>query len=348
MWLDAPERACRESVRPIFKTGYFRLPYQFHFINNPATALEMREVYHFYHVLPRHYGVNPEIFKPYPDEEKRFDLVFNANFGNWDDAPDWVASELEKDDPDMRAIRAAVAESQRTNRRKTVELFASPLRDAAAQMLERLVELQLEQRERPMLQRIRSLAAAGSAAAAIALQEPELYAAVATQIRLIEAFEREFVFVYLARRFNCGLFGVVDYSRLGCAVKSIGEVKYEDQARIYNQSNLGLSVMRWEDEAGFHIKPFEITASGVACLAQDREETSHLFADHELVRFRSLPEAARKVRDLLDHPEKLAAIAAAGRARTLRDHTWAAWANDMTGQIARWQSNQATTARLAA
>jgi spore maturation protein CgeB len=338
MWLDAPERAHQESVRPVFKSGFFGLPYLFHFINNPVTAIEMREVYRFKNVLPRHYGVNPDAFKPYPDEPKQFDLVFNANFGCWDDAPDWVSGELGKDEPDILALRTAVAQSQRNERLKLVERFAPALGDAADLMLERLAEMQLQNRERPMLGRVRELTAAGSAAAKATLEDPELYAAVATQIRRIESYERAFVFVHLSKHFNCGLFGNIDYSRMGCSVKSLGLVKYEDQARIYNQAKIGLSVMRWEDEAGYHVKPYEITASGVACMAQHRQETDHLFTDSELIRFHTPADARRKVRELLDDPAKLTALAAGGRARTLRDHTWATWANDMIGQIAQWKS----------
>jgi hypothetical protein len=347
VWLDSPERANRQSLRPVFKSGFFSMPYLFHFINNPRTATEMRRVYHFDNVLPRQYGINPDVFKPYPNEPKQYDLVFNANYGAWDDAPDWVSGELQKEEPDLLAIRAAVAQSQRAERLKLVDRYAAAVKDAAGQMIERLAQIQLEQRERPMLQRFQELAAAGNAAAKLTLEEPELYAAVATEVRRIELYERQFVFTHLSKHFNCGLFGVIDYSRLGCTVKSIGAVKYEDQARIYNQAKIGLSVMRWEDEAGFHLKPFEITASGIACVAQHRPETEHLFAEHELVRFRTLPEARLKIRELLDNPEKLTALANAGRARTLRDHTWARWATDLTSHIAQWQTRKAV-ARAAA
>ena len=38
IWLDSPERAHGETVRKHFKPGFFRLPYQFHYINNSQTA----------------------------------------------------------------------------------------------------------------------------------------------------------------------------------------------------------------------------------------------------------------------------------------------------------------------
>lgn len=44
VWLDSPERSHRGTVVASFKTGFLKLPYQFHFINNFETALEMRRV----------------------------------------------------------------------------------------------------------------------------------------------------------------------------------------------------------------------------------------------------------------------------------------------------------------
>jgi glycosyltransferase involved in cell wall biosynthesis len=351
VWLDSPERAHMETIRKAFKSGFFKLPYLFSFINNSETAREMRQVYQFERVIPRHYGVNPEVFKPFPQEKRQYDLVFCGCDGSWDDAPAWVKSELERDEPDLPAGRRAVAESQRGHRLKLAEQFEPSLRAAADAMIERLTQMQLDNRQRPMLDRVSDLASAfgdvGNAAR-VMLNDPELYAAVVTQIRRIESYERAFVFCHLSKHFNCGLFGKADYRGMGCPVPSAGYVATEDQARHYNQGRLGLSVMRWEDEAGYHLKPFEITASGVACIAQNRPGTEHLFEDgREIVCFSKLSEARRKIRDLLDNPSKLAAIAEAGRARTLNDHTWANWANEMIWHIQQWQAGQ-TPARAAA
>ncbi|HUB27301.1 MAG TPA: glycosyltransferase [Tepidisphaeraceae bacterium] len=352
MWLDSPERAHQGTARKAFKDKFFSLPYQFHFINNSETAREMRQVYGFDHVLARHYGVEPEVFKPYPDEPRQYDLAFCAWGGCWKEAPAWVAGELAKDEPDMLALRTAVAQSQRPLRQALVSEFPSALAVAAEATIERLAQMQLERRERPVFYRVSELAADGGEAgepARLMLREPELYAAVVKQIRRIDMYERAFIFIHLARHFSCALFGDVDYSGMGCPVKSLGNVPYDQQARIYSRAPIGLSVMRWEDDAGFHLKPFEITASGAACVAQERKETQHLFRpETEIVRFRTPGEARRKIRDLLDHPAQLAALAEAGRARTLKDHTWANWARDMTASITQWQTQQKQISERAA
>jgi Glycosyl transferases group 1 len=344
MWLDSPERAHQGTLRHVFKGKFFSLPYQFHFINNSETAREMRQMYGFDHVLPRHYGANPEIFKPYPDERRQYDLAFCACGGSWNEAPAWVADELARDEPDMLALRTAVARSQRPQRQALLARFPSVLTSAADAMIERLAQMQLERRDWPVFDRVSELAAVGGEAgepARLMLKEPELYAAVAEQIRRIDMYERAFTFIHLARHFSCALFGDADYSGMGCPVRSLGNLPYDQQARIYSRAPIGLSVMRWEDDAGFHLKPFEITASGAACVAQERQETQHLFREEtEIVRFGTPGEARRKIRDLLDHPARLTALAEAGRARTLKDHTWANWGRDMTAHITQWQAQQ--------
>jgi spore maturation protein CgeB len=351
IWLDSPERAHGNSLRTAFKSEFFNSQYLFHFINNTATAREMEIAYRFSNVLPRHYGVNTDIFKPYHDEPKEFDLIFNSNFGNWDNAPAWVLDELSKDVPDLLKLRRGVADIQKPDRVSLLERFPAPLHAGMGGLIERLTELQLTHRDRPMIDRVQSMCAEPGQvglAAHVLMEEPQHFATVTNQLRQIEVFERAFVFVYLSRYFKCGLFGNIDYSSMGCTAKSLGAVGYEEQARVYNRGHLGLSVMRWQDEAGFHVKPYEMTASGVACVAAHREGTQHLFEDgKEIVTFRTLPEARQKIRTLLDNPTQRETIAIAGRLRTLRDHTWATWADDMIAGVRERVANPATTRHAA-
>lgn len=69
---------------------------------------------------------------------------------------------------------------------------------------------------------------------------------------------------------------------------------------------------------------FEATGVG-ACLVTDRKKNlGELFeVDREVVAYASAEECVERVRRLLEHEDERRAIAAAGQARTLRDHTWA-------------------------
>lgn len=86
--------------------------------------------------------------------------------------------------------------------------------------------------------------------------------------------------------------------------------------------NLNSHIDCAEEYAG-NIRLFEATGMG-ACLMTDwKINLPEMFEpDTEIVTYRSPDECADKVNYLLAHPQELAAIAAAGQRRTLRDHTY--------------------------
>lgn len=75
-------------------------------------------------------------------------------------------------------------------------------------------------------------------------------------------------------------------------------------------------------EKAANMRLFEATGTG-SCLVTDwKENLADLFdVDRELVTFKSPQECIAKVRYLLDHEQERTRIAAAGKARTLSDHT---------------------------
>ncbi|HKR21820.1 MAG TPA: glycosyltransferase [Pyrinomonadaceae bacterium] len=72
-----------------------------------------------------------------------------------------------------------------------------------------------------------------------------------------------------------------------------------------------------------NIRLFEVTGVG-ACLMTDwMINVPEMFEDGvEVVTYKNADECVEKVNYLLDHPQELASIAAAGQRRTLRDHTY--------------------------
>ncbi|MNY21625.1 Spore protein YkvP [compost metagenome] len=89
------------------------------------------------------------------------------------------------------------------------------------------------------------------------------------------------------------------------------------QSRLSFNSHIDLS-----PRSASNMRMFEATGVG-SCLVTDWKENIHtLFEpDREVVTYRSVDECLEKVRWLLDHPAEREAIAKAGQARTLREHT---------------------------
>ena len=110
----------------------------------------------------------------------------------------------------------------------------------------------------------------------------------------------------------------------------IGPVPYDAMSGVYARGRLALNVMRWQDDVGLNLKPLEITASGVPCLCERRAGLDGLFEiGTEIESFDSPATLARTARVLLADEDRRVALAEAGRARTVRDHTWARWASSV-------------------
>jgi hypothetical protein len=73
-----------------------------------------------------------------------------------------------------------------------------------------------------------------------------------------------------------------------------------------------------------NMRLFEATGVGTCLLTDWRENLSELFEpDREVLTYRDAAECAARIRWLLEHPDQRQAIARAGQARTLAQHTFA-------------------------
>lgn len=74
-----------------------------------------------------------------------------------------------------------------------------------------------------------------------------------------------------------------------------------------------------------NLRLFEATGMGALLITDAKSNLSEMFQPgEEVVEYRDVSECAEMIRYYLDHEAERARIAAAGRARTLRDHTWSA------------------------
>jgi spore maturation protein CgeB len=92
-------------------------------------------------------------------------------------------------------------------------------------------------------------------------------------------------------------------------------------------AHLAASKVTWNrhlemDGAGANMRLFEACGAGTCQLVDLRAEVAEAYEpDSEVAVYRSVDECIEKARWLLDHPAEREAIAAAGQARTLRDHS---------------------------
>jgi spore maturation protein CgeB len=90
--------------------------------------------------------------------------------------------------------------------------------------------------------------------------------------------------------------------------------------RLLARSSLSLNQDGFSQRA-VNMRHFEATGMGSVLVTEHKDDLGELFdTEREVVTYRTPEECVEKVRYLLSHESERAAIAAAGQARTLRDH----------------------------
>jgi len=333
-WLDAPHWAHEGALKDAFPSRMFNSQQLLHLINNDGTAGEMSQVLGFSNVLSQPYGVSEAVFRPRPDINPLFDLVFGLGPG--DQPPSaLMRRELASEDPNFEAIRESQAQGVRKQLQRIASTFDARTRDSAFALFDRLLASQLRDRDVPMLDRLPSIAAAEPSLQPTIvrwLKTPAAFIEATAALREIENWERAFTICWLSHRFKCAVFGSPSLDGWDCRATMLGHLAYREQSAAYASGRLGLNVMRWQDDVGTNIKPFEITASGVPCVMSHRATLDRYFEiGRELITYRNLLEAKSKIAELIGDDAQRIRIADAGRARTLRDHTWTARASSLMG-----------------
>lgn len=324
-WLDAPHWAHQGGVHKLFGHPMVRWPGLLHVVNNPATAEEMRTLMGFGRVLGRPYGIDTEVFRPAEGVTAKYDVVFGSGPGDPGPTPQMLA-ELARDEPDVDGITA-----ERVDRaRATLAGVCEPLGASVRAVGERLLETQVSDRHRPMLDRLAAIEAEGgelAAGVASLRAQPSAYVKVTDSVRWVERWRRAFTAAYLSRRVSVAVFGGMDLSAWGFEGEMLGSVEYGAMARTYALGRVGLNAMRWQDDVGLNLKALEVTASGVACVCERRGGLETLFdVGTEIAAFDGPADALAEVSRLLGDDDARAAMANAGMERTRREHTWRAWA----------------------
>lgn len=329
-WLDAPFWAYGGALLPVFDRSRFTGPMHIHAVNNPGTAAEMRTVLNMHSVISAPYGVDAATFRPWDEIETDLELTINTGPGDPPPTPRML-SELQRDDPDVDAIRREAGE-------RAAPRLKALLRDAgiegqvADKVSEAWISEQLSDPDRPMLEKFRG-ALRGVDASGIdrtlmrTPASPVHWARATSLVRNCDNWQRAFTTAYLSRRFRCALVGggAERMKTSGWPLRGVcsGAVAYHELAAWYSRSHAALNVMRYQDDIGMNIKGLEAAASGALVLERARSGLLDRFTPGaEVLSFTRPGEAAAMLRDALDEPTRLRAIADAGRERTVREHTW--------------------------
>jgi len=343
-WLDAPHWASGGGMQEIFGSPLIKGTHVHSVVNNDGIAREMTEVLGFASTMGRRYGINEEVFRPNDQIAQDYDIVFGSGPGD-PKASALMLRELESDDPDVDAMRRERAEGARLKLDKHAQSFGQDA-EAMTELFRALLERRLGPPGVAMLDDIAALEAEGHALAGAKLRaNPRGFVRACALLRSIDCWRRAFTITYLSKRARCAVFGSMALEGWPCEAKRLGDLAYADMPKAYSSGRLGLNAMRWQDDIGLNLKPYEITGSGACLLCDRRVGFDDVFVEGvEASGFATPGQAWDKARALLDDEPGRKAMAEAGRARTLRDHTWTMAAQDLT----EWVFSQHERARQAA
>lgn len=105
-----------------------------------------------------------------------------------------------------------------------------------------------------------------------------------------------------------------------------GRIATEDVPRLFAQSKIVLGVSaigHCSDFVGLKLRDFDAPMSGSCYLTQHNNDLHELYKiDREIETYHSVADCVERVRRILADDARREAMAVAGRARAVRDHTW--------------------------
>jgi spore maturation protein CgeB len=118
-------------------------------------------------------------------------------------------------------------------------------------------------------------------------------------------YEDDFVDYTIIERTHPALFGLAMYQKLF-------------QSKIVLNNHIDIAA-----KYASNMRLYEATGLGTCLLTDEQPDLQEIFEiDREIVTYNSVDECVEKVKWLLENPQEREAIAKAGQARTLKDHTF--------------------------
>lgn len=316
LWTDHPNWMLNGTAISPQMAGLLAHPRHAHFLKSDIAAAEARGVLGWPNVFGLAMAEDYELVSPASDVTPTHDVA--AIIGSAGAVPAQAATFLDHDDPDARAIDAALAPGAMTALDAAMRAHSgwADVRGVALAWAERVLEAK---RERPLDALWRITAGPGLGPPAWLVGDARRWYQAAAALRTSVQWRRDFWLAWLARRRSVLL--------CGCDARALTPdqppwarawVDYGQQSRVYALGRCAINTNAAHDEEGCTHKPFQIAASGVPCVHHATRGLGELFEEPE------------EIATFANGPRLLAAVDAARRGdlaramrdRAMRDHTW--------------------------
>ncbi|MBI4717951.1 MAG: glycosyltransferase [Planctomycetes bacterium] len=319
-WTDHPQWAdqgvgLREELQPLLRRAG-----NHHFVKSAAAAAELRDCLGWSRCYGLPVAEDPELLQPAAGVTPEFDVV--AVVGSVPVLPRVLEPFLHAEDPDPTEMARAVSPEVSARIEQSWLALAPPaLHAELTALVRRWVEGKCAAPRTAGFRLLHEIRGEFPVGFDWLRANPPAYFDAVRALWSLWNWRRTFILAYLARHFHVGVLGS-DWSGIGVAGGGTW-VEYTDQPRAYARGRIAINVSQASDEEGLSHKPFQIAASGVCLLHDDRVGLAECFTPGAEVTVFDTPRQARQaVAALLDQPELRATTASAARARLCRDHTW--------------------------
>ncbi len=318
LWTDHPEwtldgMALADPIR-----GTLARPGLVHFVKSRSAAEEVRHVLGWRDVHAIDMAEDYTTLAPAPSVSPVHDVV--AIIGGAPSLPAPVTRFLSEDDPDTSAVDESMHAAAESMWRSSLAGGDPGLDALAADWL----AAKLASPESSFWRLARSLDPAHAPALDWLGAQPRRWYSGVQALRTMTGWRRAFWLAWLARRVNLGVYGA-DAAKLGIEQPAPAKqwVEYEKQSSVYALGRAAINTNAAHDEEGLTHKPFQIAASGVACIHHATLGLEDCFEPgSEIAVFRNGPELLDAVGRLASDTGERSQMAAAMRDRARRDHTW--------------------------
>jgi len=307
-----------------------RNKYMHHFVKSEMAAQELRDLLGWTNCYALPVAEDPEQLRPVQGVEPDFDVV--TVVGSAVKMADGLEKFLDDDDPDVDAISRIVADGVH----KKLSAMWHDRADAAVRHdLQSFGEAWVEaRRANPLIGSywlFLRMEPDHAEACVFLRNNTSVYFDAIEHLWDLGNWQRTFTLMHLARRFKVGVLGS-DWSSVGLGGGSW--VDHQDQPAAYARGRIAINISQAGEEEGLSHKPFQIAASGVAMVHINRKGVADCFTPgDEIALFDTPGEARALVAELLDDPERRAAMATAARKRLCRSHTWSHRMREMLRRV---------------
>lgn len=324
LWTDHPHWAVNGSALEPVPRRVLGHPMYRHVVKSESAAAELREMAGWADVVSMAMAEDAELLRPAAGALETHDVV--AILSDACAPPEALADMLAREDPDPLEMMERMAPAARLACETALSGMgmSGELSARAEEFVREWMQAKLASPHDSLWRGAGRLESRHGEVLGWLRADIRRWRGATAGLGALTAWRRSFWLAWLARRVDVGVYGSDARGITPNQAESArARVAYRDQPAVYARGRVALNINAAHDEEGLTHKPFQIAASGVACVHHATRGLGECFErGREMMAFERGPELLEAVRQLSSDAGARRAMAEAARGRLERDHTW--------------------------